>query len=62
MNSTRVCNDARKCFAKRNTLEKDKSICSILSSSYDDEVCPFCKPDREVTKGKRYPLDKRYSQ
>ena len=33
------CYDARPCFAR-----SDRGYCTILSSSYKSEPCPFCKP------------------
>ena len=47
------CNDRRKCFAK-NSRGGGVYMCSLLHETYDDGKCPFCKPERNVTKGKRY--------
>ena len=48
-----VCNDRRKCFAKTSRGGYFYT-CSLLMENYDDGKCPFCKPERNVTKGKRY--------
>jgi len=45
-----TCRDSRECFAK-----KEGHLCKILMESYEDGKCPFCKPEREVTDGVRYP-------
>lgn len=46
------CIDTRKCFA-RNKL-KD---CTILKQTWPrDGACKFCKAEKEVTNGRRYPL------
>ena len=51
------CNDTRKCYA-RNEL----GGCMILIHTYPKNgQCKFCKRSREVTKGKRYPTDKKYA-
>lgn len=34
------CNDTRLCFAKYN------GYCTVLSASYPDGLCPFCKLER----------------
>lgn len=44
------CYDERKCFAKND------KYCSILTRGYIDKPCPFCKPKRDVTNGKVYPV------
>lgn len=51
MNAYRpYCNDSRKCFAKSLS-----GHCGILTSTYlNDEECPFCKEERNVTDGYRY--------
>lgn len=54
-----VCKDKRICFAQEDVFFKTK--CSILRESYDDGKCPFCKPDKEVTKGKKYPRNPGYA-
>ena len=47
------CVDSRPCFGK-STYHPGK--CTVLVQGYDhDGECPFCKPKREWTKGKRYP-------
>ena len=52
-----VCIDKRKCFAKRN----GKCVCLIYSYEESGE-CPFCKPAREVTKGKYYAIKRDYAK
>lgn len=48
------CRDTRECFARNSVSE-----CTILlKAPCNDGECRFCKPDKEVTKGRRYPLDK----
>ena len=57
------CNDTRLCFARVNRKIPGNKIfrtCGILESSYADGKCPFCKPMREVTKGKMYPYNPSY--
>lgn len=47
-----VCNDTKVCFARR-----EDGKCEILVTGYEcDGDCKFCKPDREVTNGKKYPI------
>lgn len=60
MNSGALCKDARPCFARRETLEVGMYVCSALTSSYGEGLCPFCKPERDVTSGKRYPYNTKY--
>lgn len=51
------CNDKRKCFGRRG------DYCGILvHTGYKNGACPFAKPEREVTDGKRYPYSPSYSQ
>lgn len=50
------CNDSRKCFGKTQT----GSECKVLTRTYRDGKCPFCKPERDVTNGRRYPYSKMY--
>ncbi len=56
------CSDlSRDCFARKYDYLTDEIICSCLTHPYyDDGKCPFCKPEREVTKGKRYPYNPAY--
>lgn len=44
------CRDPRACFARKD------GCCTVLRETYEHEkrACPFCKPERDVTKGKRY--------
>lgn len=44
------CYDNRRCFAKNGMY------CTILNKGYKDKPCPFCKPKRDVTDGKFYPV------
>ena len=43
------CNDKRKCFARF------EGRCMVLNEVYKPGTCPFCKADREITKGEYYP-------
>ena len=47
-----ICRDERTCFAKA----RDGKNCEILADTYPKGVmCPFCKRDRTMTKGRFYP-------
>lgn len=46
------CYDTRKCFARGLTGK-----CGCLSVTYPGKSCPFCKPKRDVTDGKKYPYN-----
>lgn len=48
-----ICNDTRKCFAKRRN-QYGLPICSVLTSGYANGECPFRKKDRNITNGKCY--------
>ena len=53
--TTITCKEANKCFAKRN------GICTLLDTPFPEgKSCTFCKPRRDVTKGKTYPYDPNY--
>jgi len=52
------CNDSRDCFAKIDGYKG--KICTLLTKTYPKDTCPFCKADREVTNGKRYPYPAHY--
>lgn len=43
------CNDTRECFARGRG-----GFCEILRSVYPPGKCPWCKPDENITNGKRY--------
>ena len=45
------CDDKRPCFARRD------KCCTILSGR-PKGLCRFCKPERDVTKGKKYDIPK----
>ena len=47
-----TCRDKRPCFARHD------GRCEILTEALP--FCPFCKPDRFVTNGKRYPFEEYY--
>lgn len=54
--SDRMCPDTRPCFARG-----DFNGCSVLIDPYKkDGECPFCKAHRAWTKGKYFPVDRRY--
>lgn len=48
------CNDTRTCFAKFRYPD-GRVTCRLLTETYPNGECPFCKPDREVTNGIVYP-------
>lgn len=41
-NSSKICEDARPCFARNS-----KKMCRILENVYNDDLCPFCKEDKD---------------
>ena len=43
------CRDSRPCFAKGSRHQ-----CKLLTSTYKDGKCPFCKAIRAETNGKFY--------
>lgn len=46
------CIDTRKCFARNKFKD-----CTILKETWPrDGACKFCKAEKEVTNGRRYPL------
>lgn len=50
------CYDDAPCFARK--LDKDgRGRCTILYREYIFGGCPFCKPQKEITNGKRYPYE-----
>lgn len=50
------CTDKRPCFAR----QRGTRYCKALTELYDGtgRMCPFCKRDKEVTDGVRYPYNK----
>ena len=50
------CPDSRECFGKLGDecviLQRDTTHRKPFYT--DDKECPFCKPERDVTSGKRY--------
>lgn len=55
--TTIKCKETEKCFARRN------GICTLLDTPFPEgRSCTFCKPRREITKGKTYPFDSRYQE
>ena len=50
------CKDKRPCFAR----QRGTRLCTALSEVYEGTgvMCPFCKPEKEVTNGKAYPYNK----
>lgn len=60
MSKNAICEDSRKCFAKRG------GHCRLLvprndtRSHYPDGECPFCKPIAAVTNGVTYPYNPDY--
>lgn len=53
-----ICRDARYCFAESEY--KNQKRCQILTETYSGDQCPFCKPKKEETDGKKYPYDPFY--
>lgn len=53
----KMCDDLRPCFAR-----KVGGQCMILTDTYNfyEDLCPFCKRDREKTDGKVYPYNQHY--
>ena len=60
--TTKVCNDNRTCFARYRAYGgTGPLICTVLTDAYPVVgQCPFCKPEREITKGKHYPYNPEY--
>ena len=59
----RPCHDSRPCFGKDDVLAKaykDLPRCRILTETYNDGKCPFCKPEQLVTDGREYPIAEKY--
>ena len=58
MRSKPICPDTRKCFGRKPTSD----VCNVLRSDEHgrfykkDRECPFCKPERDKTDGKKYPM------
>lgn len=48
------CNDKRPCFAR----QRGTRLCTALVEVYKTGLCPFCKPEKEITDGKAYPYNK----
>ena len=61
-NKNAKCHDTRNCFAKE--YRKEVCFCNILvAPGYEkDSECPFCKPNKEITNGKRYPRNPLYGK
>lgn len=55
------CDDLRPCFA-RDTYRRCRILKENPFNGDTDRLCPFCKRDAGITKGKRYPFDKFYGQ
>lgn len=66
MGSKPRCDFSQNCFAKEKVTVCGFEIlkCKILTGTFfGGEDCPFAKPVREITKGKRYPFNPReYSE
>ncbi len=52
-----ACNDRRRCFGRG-----EYGGCLILKKTYKNGECTFCKPEREWTKGKYFPVDPNYEK
>lgn len=53
----KVCEESRPCFAKGMY-----GGCTLLTDTYPDGSCPFCKPEKEVTNGISYPYKGAYAE
>lgn len=51
------CGESRACFGKSESGKR----CRVLTETYRDGRCPFCKEKREIADGKYYPYQKNYS-
>lgn len=60
INKNPICDDSRACFAKKKHYGID--VCTILKSTYENGLCPFCKPDRSVTDGITYEFNPDYGK
>ena len=40
-----ICEDARECFGKMQY--RGRTVCRILTDSYEPGKCPFCKKDKD---------------
>ena len=49
-----VCEESRPCFAQRLRIADKKIHCTLLTESYENGKCPFCKPFQNITNGKEY--------
>ena len=47
------CYEPMRCFAQTSGEIKR---CKILTKTYKDKTCPFCKAERDYTNGVRYPF------
>ena len=58
-----ICHDSRECFAKKVGAITGIPTCEILNKTYRaDGMCAFCKPERSVTDGMKYPFDSNYGK
>ena len=55
MRNAEMCPSDQPCFGKTIIGE-----CKVLVTPYKAGTCPFQKPERDVTKGKRYPYNMDY--
>lgn len=54
------CKEQRDCFA--SVIFRGTRKCTVLNETYGHDVeCPFCKPKKDVTNGKTYPHNKKYT-
>ena len=51
------CEESRACFGK----SKSGKRCRVLTETYQDGECPFCKEKRDITNDKCYSYQKNYS-
>lgn len=53
------CVEGKKCFGQVKGLD-GLNRCYVLVEPFPDRPCPFCKEERDVTDGKKYPYDANY--
>lgn len=51
-----------KCFDERKCFAREDGRCALLKHiDYKNGECPFCKAERSVTNGKKYPYNYEYA-
>lgn len=54
------CRFKEPCFARSGG--EYLPFCEILSKQIETKTCPFCKPERDVTDGIKYPYNPIYGR